>query len=345
MTQDDLSKKLYVDRSMVSKWERGLFIPKYDVILKLSNLFDVSVNELYYGERQNDENKTQVSEVTINIIKDNRRKIKRIVLCGISFIIILFLSFFIYYFVNTYKSIKVYTISGESDTFGIYDGIIVVSKEKSYIQLGSIDKLKAVDINNVRLYYKKGNKDYTIFSNSETSKLLTNNFSHSELFSYNDLKYIRENLFLEIIYDNNKDETLSLSVQKDFTNKSIFSTKDKPMSDNKSLSINNDVPTYIKENFKLNKKEEKYYIQKTKGDTSITQEYYYNAKLYVVEEAKTDEFIHFEYFYPNDISYKTDFGDSSTYTLANKTCTSGKCNQSIIDYFLDKYVSKIDFEK
>ena len=42
MTQEDLAKSLYTDRSIISKWERGLYIPKHDIILKISNLFNVS---------------------------------------------------------------------------------------------------------------------------------------------------------------------------------------------------------------------------------------------------------------------------------------------------------------
>ena len=64
MTQEDLAEKVYLDRSIISKWERGIYIPKHDDILILSKLFNVSVNEIYYGERQTEENKEQVNEVT-----------------------------------------------------------------------------------------------------------------------------------------------------------------------------------------------------------------------------------------------------------------------------------------
>ncbi len=345
MTQEDLAQELYTDRSIVSKWERGLYIPKHDIILKLSNLFDISVNEIYYGERQTDENKDKVNEVTINIIKDNKRRFKMLLLGSLVFIVILFMFFFIYYFFYNYNSISVYTINGESENFGIYDGIMVISREKSYIQLGNIEAIKGARIDSIKLYYKKDNKDYLIFSNNGISKLYTNNFKHSDSFAYKDLKYIKENLFLEIVFDNNQRETLNLAVQKDFVNNNIFSTKDKLESDNTTKLLDNDIPTYIQENFELNEEEEKYFLEEHKDNMLITQTYYYNAGLYIVEETNSDKTLHFEYVYPNDISYDNGSNDISTYIISEKKCTFGECNKQIIDYFIDEYINKIKFEE
>ncbi len=345
MTQNDLAQELYTDRSIVSKWERGLYIPKHDVILKLSNLFDVSVNEIYFGERQTEENKDKVSEVTINIIKDNKRKFKKFALGSLIFIIALIISFLTYYFINNYNSISVYTISGESDNFGIYNGIIVISREKCYIQLGNIRNLSKRKIKNIELYYKDNDKKNIIFSDTDTSKLLTNNFSHSESFSYSDLKYIKENLFLEIVYDENQKETLSLTVQKDFTNNNIFSTKGKTISDNKIKKLDDNIPSYINKNFQLNEKEEKYYLEESKNKKKIKQSYYYNARLYVVEEIEQDKVKYFEYLYPDDIYYELDNDKTSTYIISEGKCKDGECDQSIIDYFIDEYINKIKFEE
>lgn len=46
MSQDDLAEKLEVSRQSVSKWETGQSIPDLDKIIKLAELFDVSVDEL-----------------------------------------------------------------------------------------------------------------------------------------------------------------------------------------------------------------------------------------------------------------------------------------------------------
>jgi|SRR5690554_3377731 len=46
LTQDDLAEKLFVTRQLVSKWENGIGIPSIDVLLELSNLFNVTFEDI-----------------------------------------------------------------------------------------------------------------------------------------------------------------------------------------------------------------------------------------------------------------------------------------------------------
>ena len=46
MSQDDLAEKLEVSRQSVSKWETAQSTPDLDKIIKLANLFGVTVDEL-----------------------------------------------------------------------------------------------------------------------------------------------------------------------------------------------------------------------------------------------------------------------------------------------------------
>ncbi|MDE5588702.1 MAG: helix-turn-helix domain-containing protein [Acetatifactor sp.] len=45
-TQDDLAKKLDVSRQAVSKWETGTAIPDLEVLLKISKLYDITINDI-----------------------------------------------------------------------------------------------------------------------------------------------------------------------------------------------------------------------------------------------------------------------------------------------------------
>lgn len=45
-TQEDLAKKLDISRQAVSKWETGTTIPDLDVLLKISKLYDISINDI-----------------------------------------------------------------------------------------------------------------------------------------------------------------------------------------------------------------------------------------------------------------------------------------------------------
>ena len=45
-TQDDLAKKLGLSRQAVSKWETGATIPDLGVLLEISKLYDITINDI-----------------------------------------------------------------------------------------------------------------------------------------------------------------------------------------------------------------------------------------------------------------------------------------------------------
>ena len=51
LTQEELASELFVSRDLVSKWETGKSPPNYKMILKLTRLFGVEVEEIFDKER------------------------------------------------------------------------------------------------------------------------------------------------------------------------------------------------------------------------------------------------------------------------------------------------------
>ena len=45
-TQEDLAKKLDISRQAVSKWETGMTIPDLEILLKISKLYNVTINNI-----------------------------------------------------------------------------------------------------------------------------------------------------------------------------------------------------------------------------------------------------------------------------------------------------------
>ncbi len=45
-TQEELAQKLDISRQAVSKWETGVTVPEVDVLLKISKLYGVSINDI-----------------------------------------------------------------------------------------------------------------------------------------------------------------------------------------------------------------------------------------------------------------------------------------------------------
>ena len=58
MTQDMLAEKLSVTRQAVSNWERGTTEPDIEMLDRLAQTLDVSVEQLIYGEDAKKEGKT-----------------------------------------------------------------------------------------------------------------------------------------------------------------------------------------------------------------------------------------------------------------------------------------------
>ncbi|MBQ8555324.1 MAG: helix-turn-helix transcriptional regulator [Clostridia bacterium] len=51
LTQEQLGEKLHVSGKTVSRWETGTYMPPVEMLLALSELYGVSINELVAGER------------------------------------------------------------------------------------------------------------------------------------------------------------------------------------------------------------------------------------------------------------------------------------------------------
>lgn len=65
-TQKTLAEKLYVGEKTISKWERGIVAPDIDIIKKLAEVLDTSIEELINGEKKYD---NKVESSTINAAK------------------------------------------------------------------------------------------------------------------------------------------------------------------------------------------------------------------------------------------------------------------------------------
>jgi len=51
ITQEQLSEKLGVSSRTISRWENGVNMPDFDLVIELANFYDVSIEELLNGER------------------------------------------------------------------------------------------------------------------------------------------------------------------------------------------------------------------------------------------------------------------------------------------------------
>ena len=65
LTQEQLGEKIGVTNKTISRWENGYYLPPADVLLAMSQLFNVSVNEILSGKRLLAEEYKEVAETNL----------------------------------------------------------------------------------------------------------------------------------------------------------------------------------------------------------------------------------------------------------------------------------------
>ena len=65
LTQEQLGDKLGVTNKTVSRWENGNYLPPADILLTMSRLFNISVNELLSGKRLSVEEYKEAAETNL----------------------------------------------------------------------------------------------------------------------------------------------------------------------------------------------------------------------------------------------------------------------------------------
>lgn len=65
MTQEQLGEKLGVSNKTVSRWETGNYMPPVECLNILSDIYNISINEILAGERVSDKKFTEIAEKNI----------------------------------------------------------------------------------------------------------------------------------------------------------------------------------------------------------------------------------------------------------------------------------------
>ncbi len=221
LTQEQLADLIPIGRGAVSKWERGVTIPDSSTLLRLSDIFDVTINEILVGSRlSKKEENSIVNKITLKLYDSNnkRKKIISILLLTIFAILILFL---IYYFIMSYKSIKVYTITGIKDSIKYFDGIFVETKNKIYFRID--DTVSDDSIEHLTLYYQDENNGKVVIYSSDNNYInFIDYYGYDSYFDFTKINYIIANLYLEANYNNGNTDNIKLWLTEDYINDNLF---------------------------------------------------------------------------------------------------------------------------
>ena len=343
LTQEALAKVLCVDRGTISKWERAVYLPSIEMLVKISEFYDVTVNELVYGARKTKDNAKDVDNVSIAVMKENVRKVRKLTIFFSTIIFLLIAIMPFIYFFSNYNSIKVYKIGGESEHFNSLNGLMIVTKKNSYIRFGMVNAFNENDkVTEARLYYKNGDEEINLRTRENLEDLIVNKYGYDEYFSYRDVDKFMDNLYLEVKSDN-FDETIKLKFRKVESNDDFVYTLNNNVSDDDSSNVIDDnIPKYVRDNFKYDSDSKSYVYEHKDGDTSIVEKYSSDTKNYYVIENLNDSY----YKYDFNLESKTlkfkmlnqEMVESIfDYNFSSFKCLSTLCDKNYLNNFINKY--------
>ncbi len=221
ITQYELSEMIPIGREAISKWERGKTCPDYSSMLRLSEIFNISINEILYGERETKTNKEEITNIPIKLYED-KTKLKKKLNKLIIFIFIILIFFLSYFFITNYNSLKVYKIDCNDKAITILDGLLIKTREMLYFDLGNIETKE--DVEYLKLYYKYNNKDNLIVKTQNKTINFEDSKGYNEYIDFKLFNKIINNLYLEIKYKDHS-KVIKLNLEKYFSNDYIIPKK------------------------------------------------------------------------------------------------------------------------
>lgn len=80
LTQTQLADILYVSNRSISRWEQGNGLPDIELLLKLAHFYDVKLEEILDGQRNNMDNKMDSTILKVaELENDEKKKMIRII--------------------------------------------------------------------------------------------------------------------------------------------------------------------------------------------------------------------------------------------------------------------------
>lgn len=86
LTQEQLAERFYVSSRAVSRWENGNNMPDLDILIELSDYYEVDLRDILNGERKSENMKNELKETVLQAVDytntEAERYNKRIRLCN-----------------------------------------------------------------------------------------------------------------------------------------------------------------------------------------------------------------------------------------------------------------------
>ena len=200
LTQKELADKLFVTYQAVSKWENNKSIPDIAILQKISELYNIDLN---------------------NLTNTNKKKSNKLYLLIIIIILIILSSLGILYLNNHSHDFEMRTIETTCNDFNL-SGTIAYNKDKTAIYISEIDycglnKDQIYDTITSTLYQNENNKEKIIITNKEKNNLSLNDYLKDLTYHVNNYKstcldYNKNELYIKIELQKKNESTITYTI-------------------------------------------------------------------------------------------------------------------------------------
>ena len=282
LNQEQLANALFVHRTTVVKWETGVAVPLNDTLILLSDYFDVSVDELLNGKRNDTGVDTSNTNKVLRELIRSRSKQTKMLFASSVVIVLLVIVFLIYYFFTTFGSVHVYRLFGDNGNISMRDGLLISTNDNVYFRPGNFfksDSLELVDdISRLKIFYYDNEVKVYLIDVGYDELLVEYALSSIE---FKRILNKEELLYLEVIYANGVKEKIELEYYEDFENDKKVSKEDDMIKTELDVddTLDEKVNFLVKNGFKYDEKSKGYILNKNKIDYM-----YYNDSIQIIEK-------------------------------------------------------------
>lgn len=301
MSQGELADLCYVSRTVEGRWELGKIGVTSQNLIYLSNIFDISVDELLAGERKSKKSSSKLSDIMLNEI-DKNAKLRKIIKRTLIGLLLLALAFFVYFFYTFYNSVQVYKIYFDSNKYLADYGLVTKMKDKIYFYLDinyAIDNQD--DIEEVRLYYEDNSAVKTIKKMTNIQPfIIVDHLGYEEYFDFSKFDKILDNMYLEVKFKNEEINKVKVLFKRDYVNNKVLLNKEivsAEKSNNKDESKTDVYSKFVKiKEIAKNNGDENYLEYELDGNK---YELFINDDNLIIEFVRSSKRYSFEYRYVN----------------------------------------------
>lgn len=220
LTQKQLAKLINCDNKTISKWETGVYSPGMDYLIKLSELYNISVSEIIKGEKNLNSNDLIASS---NNKKNFKKNLK---ISKIFFLILMFVYFLLIFNINK-NELELFKITCDTNSDFFVNGYMIYTNNKTVYDINDIQYNTIY--NNTNFEPLLDEIDITLLLNNEIIFKITNSYDepvpiHTSLqnislaSSLNKKITLKDNIKIIISYNNIDNtskniETLMLSLK------------------------------------------------------------------------------------------------------------------------------------